>query len=275
MRPYLASLPFSVLPSALCACTRPQLESAVTDFFNSAVAQRNTLSTPLSSSAKITQNNQVVSLAQTSYANLTNFAVPWQISAVDVDACQIASMRVPTEAGRQRAILSIRMALDNATGAIDEIEIVNALPGSHMLFAPERFPAEAPAVWSTPYPAPALTRVQLIAIANSYAEGIQSGDGSGVLAAAQCVRNENGVTMTQHCEQGLSLFRYPIPTRRWVVDRDLGVVLGMFAFDKSRRAGRSEWLYLHEYFKAESGRAAWIEAAMHTLYGPYTDAWAG
>lgn len=74
----------------------------------------------------------------------------------------------------------------------------------------------------------------MIAVTNSYFDGLSAHDGTLIIAHSGCVRIENGTLTTQ---------RYPI------VDEEAGVVLGLALFERKpgvamRRNLSSEWFYM-------------------------------
>jgi hypothetical protein len=104
-----------------------------------------------------------------------------------------------------------------------------------------------------------LPREALIAIANSYFDGLSAQDGAIVAAHVGCARVENGFTVTgrpikdkpeakSDCATNLSGFniQYVAARRFPVVDQEAGVVLGMGIFIRKpgtpqRRNVLSEW----------------------------------
>ncbi len=111
-----------------------------------------------------------------------------------------------------------------------------------------------------------ISRAALVAITNSYFDGITSKDGSLIMAHAGCVRNENGVTTTgrpmdpatpggsprrSDCASNMSSFDTPLVAgRRYpLVDEEAGVVLGLVVFIRlpgatQRRNGLSELFFI-------------------------------
>jgi hypothetical protein len=200
------------------------------------------------------------------------------------------------------ALVSLRLGI--RAGKIVEVETIVARKGSHPLFAPESLGTPDP-LWSTPLGAgDAPSRTQLIAIANSYFEGLERHDGSIVASTPTCRRVENGVQTTQrygddraHCAASVDRLRHieAVRNRRFpVVDTEHGIVVATVLFDiPDAPAGpapvgsapasnlprdpddarvraaleRPRMLLLTELFKIENGRIQEIEAVMHNL--PY------
>ena len=105
-----------------------------------------------------------------------------------------------------------------------------------------------------------LSREAMMAIVNSYFDGITTHDGSIINAWQGCTRIENGVGMTgrgsrggatSDCTSGLATINIlNVAARRFpVVDEEAGVVLGMAVFIRkpgttTRRNVFSEWFYI-------------------------------
>jgi hypothetical protein len=110
-----------------------------------------------------------------------------------------------------------------------------------------------------------ISREAMIAIANSYFDGITTHDGSIIMAYPGCVRLENGVTMAgrgaaprgggpdsvRDCTSGLETINIQnVAARRYpIVDEEAGVVLAMAVFIRkpgttTRRNMFGEWFFL-------------------------------
>lgn len=291
-----------LLPSLTSAagCQRDQLIREASQFFLGAFANAKSDSavpfTKLSSTAKITQNNQVLgSINESIFGNATGFVKPFRIQAVDTVACDVSSLVVVSErAGKGGkmgpAIVSVRLRIPKEDEVVSEVEILNALASSHALFNVANIPDHEPKEWSKHEVANLSTeaevkaRERLVRVADSYVEGIQRGDSSIVLAAKSCPRLENGVQTTGSCGSGLEMFKWPVTDRRWVVDVETQVVMGSFFFHYRlgtglmnklgmRSSTGTTGLWLHEYFKIKDGKIVGIWAAMQTLDYRYKDVW--
>jgi hypothetical protein len=269
----------SSIALASAACTRESLKGTAEAFVKAGIARKATDEAfSFAPTARISQNNILLtSVAQTAYSNVTGFYKPFRVQAIDTEICTVATLLLANQksmAGDVPSIMSIRIKTGPSGTSIEELEILNVLKGSHMFFAPQTFPAEAPAMWSTPT-AGGLSRDALIKIANLYPSGIQAGDGSAIPGAPTCPRIENGVQTTATCYKGLAVFKQPVTNRRWIADTTTGVVLGGFYFDKPASKGTNYGLWLNEYFKIDNGKMAGIQAAMKELTGvPFKDVWA-
>jgi hypothetical protein len=140
-------------------------------------------------------------------------------------------------------------------------------------FDPENLIANPPP--DSPLPkADRLPREALIAIANSYFDGLSTHDGAVVLSHTGCSRIENGFTVTGRpmqndpstrtdCASNLQQFnvQYVAARRYPVVDEEAGVVLGMGVF--IRRPGTPQRRnVLSEWFAIDHGKIRSIHAAM-------------
>jgi hypothetical protein len=125
------------------------------------------------------------------------------------------------------------------------------------------------------------TRRELVAIANSYFDGLSAHQGKIILAHPGCVRIENGALTTQRLiptggetdctAEGAMRNIYAVTARRYpVVDEEAGVVLALVLFQRKpgvdmRRNLLAEWFYV------DAGKIRTIYAAM---YYPAADAMA-
>lgn len=259
---------------ASAICTRDGLQSSLSTL----TAKLNGVASEATNPApglKITQNNQLLlDIGSSALANTTSPYSPFQITAIDTEICTIARFLLVNQGTPSvPALLSIRLKTSESS-ALQELEILNVLKGSHAFFSPQNFPKQAPAIWSSPT-AGNLSRTELLRIANLYPSGIQAGDGSAIPQGASCPRIENGVQTTTTCSKGLGAFKQIVRERRWVVDTLTGVVLGEFYFDKPASRGLKYGLWLNEYFKIDNGKMVGIQAAMKELGGvPFQDIWA-
>jgi hypothetical protein len=287
-----------LLPAGAAAlCTRDGLKSTADGFFSLAIKNngRSAPATPLDKLArgvKITQNNQLLSSpAASAFGNITAFASPFRVQSIDEPACTIATLAVAHERAASAggptapAIVSLRLKMDSDGKELTEIELLNALAGSHALFRPLEFPPAAPALWSAPLPPlMPLPRSEFLRIVDSYPAGMALGDSSKVRARDDCPRFENGYKTTDHCGQNMDLFKWPVTDRRYVLDETTGVAMASFFFHYKlgkgkmmeqgiRPANGTTGLWLHEYFKVEGGQIVNVQAAMQTLPAEYKDVW--
>ena len=118
-----------------------------------------------------------------------------------------------------------------------------------------------------------LSRAELVAITNSYFDGLSAHEGELIVAHPGCVRIENGALTTQRAipEGGLTdcmgegAMRniFAVTARRYpIVDEEAGAVLGLALFQRypgvaMRRNLLAEWFYI------EQGKIRTIYAAMY------------
>ena len=126
-----------------------------------------------------------------------------------------------------------------------------------------------------------LTRSELVAVANSYFDGLSAHDGRVILAHPGCVRIENGALTTQRpiptggktdcTAEGAMRNIYAVTARRYpVVDEEAGVVLGLVLFQRKPGVDMRRNL-LAEWFQVDGDRIRTIYASM---YYPAADAMA-
>jgi hypothetical protein len=121
------------------------------------------------------------------------------------------------------------------------------------------------------------TRSELVAIANSYFDGLSAHDGKVILAHPGCVRIENGALTTQRpiaaggqtdcTAEGAMRNIYAVTARRYpIVDEEAQAVLGLVLFQRKpgvdmRRNLLAEWFYI------DGGKIRSIYASMY--YPPF------
>jgi hypothetical protein len=107
-----------------------------------------------------------------------------------------------------------------------------------------------------------LSRNDMVAVTNSYFDGLSAHDGSLIIAHPGCVRLENGVSTTQRplpgggssdCTSNDAMKNiFAVVARRYpIVDGDAGVVLALGVFERKpgvamRRNMFSEWLFIDQ-----------------------------
>jgi hypothetical protein len=118
-----------------------------------------------------------------------------------------------------------------------------------------------------------LSRTELVAVTNTYFDGLSAHDGKQILAHPGCVREENGVLTTQRALQGGGLSDctsegamaniFAVTARRYpIVDEEAQAVLGIVLFQRRpgvamRRNLLSEWFFI------EQGKIRSIFASMY------------
>jgi hypothetical protein len=118
-----------------------------------------------------------------------------------------------------------------------------------------------------------VSRTDLIAIANSYFDGLSAHDGKQIIAHPGCTREENGVLTTQRALQGGGLSDctsegamaniFAVTARRYpIADEEAGAVLGIALFQRKPGVAMRRNL-LAEWFYVEQGKIRTIFAAMY------------
>jgi hypothetical protein len=262
-----------------------------------ALAKNNPKSLPIAGNLKFTENGKELKLGEGLWQSAKSIGA-YRFFVEDPNSSQASFIGIVDQSDGP-AILWLRLKINNKM--ISEIETIVARRGSHAIFTPEAL--------KTPYPSFAQkissgkleARDRLIAITNTYFDGIQKHDSKIILANPSCVRIENGMQTTQrniigsqpeNCATSADLLTYikEVNNRRFpIVDSEHGVVLAVLTFhipadsppppsqakvaDPQLMAAlrKARTLLLAEVFKIEDGKIQHVEAVMHNLpYGSST-----
>ena len=255
------------------ACNRTCL-AAILDRYLSAVIAHDPAAAPLAVGYRHTENAINVPVGQGVWRSVTGFG---QVRRryIDPVSSQAAYYGI-LEEGAHPVIVTARLRIQHRR--ITEAEWYIARDGDPGLpnarppnaWNPQGLAATSPPQRTVP-PAERLPREAMIAIVNSYYDGITSHHGGVVLAHPGCNRYENGTRVTgrrggvgDDCSSGLAHFNLANVAARRVsfVDDEAGIVLGMAVF--IRRAGSpvprnvfSEW------FSIDEGKISNIWTAMY------------
>jgi len=204
---------------------------------------------------------------------------------VDASSQQAMFIGIINE-GESPAIVSLRLGFKDRQLA--QVEHIVARKGAHPLFAPADFILPGAMLSTQVPPADRLSREDLIAIANSYFDGLQQHSSAIIKAAENCQRIENGVQTTgrpgrgsRNCQQSADVLTYikSVDDRRFsIVDVDHGIVAATVTFDIPGDPGNAReprTLLLTEWFKIEQGMIQHIEAVMTNLPHGATSGWNG
>jgi hypothetical protein len=276
----LALLVILALGSAYAAdCDRACLKTKLDQYLD-AVVKHNPSSAPLSVGFRQTENAMVrrpgtglwqsmkaLGKLQRKYFDPVSGQAGYFGTVEDENGPAIASLRLKVEDGKvTEAEWVLSRKGDPGIGA-------NAGAQANAAFNDvDYLVAHAPAERVVPK-AERLSRNDLIAVANSYFDGLSAHDGSLIIAHSGCVRVENGVLTTQRPIQGggssdcmssggmanifaVTARRYPI------VDEEAGVVLGLVLFERKPGVAMRRNL-LSEWFSIEQGKIRSIYAAMY------------
>jgi len=117
-----------------------------------------------------------------------------------------------------------------------------------------------------------LSRADMVAITNSYFDGLTAHDGTLIIAHPGCVRLENGFATTQRkgpngemtdcTSNGAMANIFAVTARRYpIVDEEAGVVLGLGLFERKPGVAMRRNLF-SEWFVIEQGKIRAIYSAM-------------
>lgn len=281
-----APLPQALASECDATCLRQQL-----DAYLAALVRRDPLRLNFAPDVRFTENGAAGKVGDGLWKAASGLGVYRQYFTDP--ATQQAMFVGVVDEGSSEAIVTVRLGIEN--GRIAQIEHIAARKGSHPLFAPQGFTTPHPSL-STPVKTK-LSREKLIAIADSYFEGIEQHDSKVILSADDCQRFENGVQTTnqpgrtsRNCAHSADLLTYikSVDNRRFpIVDPEHGIVVSIITFgipgetksdtaiaanpQVSARLREPRTLLLMEWFKIDDGRIEHIEAVMHNLpYGTGT-----
>jgi ketosteroid isomerase-like protein len=249
-------------PARAAACDRPCLKSVLNSYL-AAVIRHDPAAAPLAPSYRHTENAINIPLGRGVWQSVSGLGQV-QRRYLDPVSGQAAYYGIVAE-GAQLAIVTVRLRIENRTITEAEWYIAReadpGLPGATppSSWNPQSLTATPPPERVLP-PAQRLPRATMMAIVNSYFDGITSHDGTVVRAHPGCNRYENGTKVTgrrggvnDDCVSGLTNFNLANVAGRRVgfVDEEAGVVLGMAVF--IRRAGAtvprnafSEWFWIED-----------------------------
>jgi hypothetical protein len=263
-------------------CLRSQLDQYLV-----ALTKRQPAALKLAANVRFTENGKVGQAGDGLWQKATGLG-QYRQYFVDRTSQQAMFIGIVDEGGTP-VILALRLGIADAK--IVEIEHIVARKGSHALFAPDAFRQPHPSLAAKV--ASPLPREKLIAIADSYFEGIEQHNSKVILASDTCQRIENGVQTTgqpgrasTNCAHSADLLTYikGVNDRRYpIVDTEHGVVVATILFDipgepssesspqisadpqVAARLRQPRTLLLTEWFKIDDGKTQHIEAIMHNL----------
>jgi hypothetical protein len=280
------SIACTAMPAAACdaQCLRSHLDTYVT-----ALLQHEPERLDAASKLRYTENGRPLRLGEGLWEKATSLT-PYAHYFTDPVSQQALFFGLIKE-GESPAIVSLRLAIRR--GKIAEVEHIVARKGSHALFAPDALRQPDPLLNTPIERKHRMSREQLIAVADSYLEGIEQHSSEIVKAADDCQRIENGVQTTnqagrtsRNCQQSADVLTYieSVDERRFpIVDIERGVVFANFTFDipgerssgndariasdpqLAARLREPRTLLLSEWFKIDGGAITHIEAVMHNL----------
>jgi hypothetical protein len=261
------------------ACDRACLKTTL-DQYLAAIVQHDAAAAPLSAGFRQTENAQVRVVGTGLWQSATRLG---QLQRRYFDAVSEQAGYFGTlEEASGPAIVTLRLKVEDRK--ITEAEwVINRKgdPGigpqagsqsNAAFYDPEYLLAHAPAERVVPK-GERVSRTDLIAITNSYFDGLSAHDGKLIMAHAGCVRIENGALTTQRpipaggltdcTAEGPMTNIFAVTARRYpVVDEEAGAVLALALFQRKpgvpmRRNLLAEWFYI------EQGKIRSVYAAMY------------
>lgn len=270
----------AVAGSAFGACDRACLKSALDQYLNAVVAHRPEAAN-LSLGFRQTEN-AVVQRTGTGLWQSAKALGKLQRRYLDPVTEQAAYFGTLEEAAGT-AIVSLRLKVEDRK--VTEAEWVISRKGDPGIgpnagaqanaayHDPEYLLAHVPPDRVVPKAA-RVPRADLLAIANSYFDGLSAHDGKLITAQPGCTRIENGVLTTQRpipgstattdcTSEGAMANIFAVTARRYpVVDEEAGAVLGIAIFQRRPGVAMRRNL-LAEWFFIEQGKIQTIYAAMY------------
>ncbi len=252
---------FSCLSAFAADCDRACLKTTLDQYLN-AVIKHDPKAAPLFVGFRQTENAVVVRLDTGTWKSVTGLG-KMQRRYLDAVSGQAAYFGVVTE-GEKSAIVTVRVRVEDRK--ITEAEWIIARPGDPGLngfnangtpngnfFEPDNLAANPPPERVVPKDQRA-SREALIAITNSYFDGLTTHDGSIIMHHDGCTRIENGrgmATATNDCASGLANLNVSIvAARRYpVIDEEAQVALALAVFLRkpgtaTRRNAFAEWFVI-------------------------------
>jgi hypothetical protein len=257
-------------------CDRACLKSTLDQYLN-AVIKHDTSAVPLWAGFRETQNAVVVKPGAGLWKTMTGLGKV-QRRYLDAVSGQAGYFGTILE-GDSTDIVTLRMKVENHKVTEAEWVIARFPPGPPQ---PGRGPTGPDGLASQPPPDKPMPKSErssrdlMVAVANSYFDGLQAHDGSIVISHPGCSRIENGGSVTgvgrgrggQIEDRGDCAAHYDeqtmlaVDARRYpIVDEEAGVVLCMVIFQRYPGAVQKRNL-LSEWLTIESGKIRSIYAAM-------------
>jgi hypothetical protein len=279
MRRLIVFASFLLTPAFAADCDRACLKGLLDQYLN-AVVQHKPEAAPLSPGYRQTEN-AVVSRPGTGIWQTARGLAKVQRRYFDTVTSNVAFFGTLDEASGTAAVVTLRLKVEDRK--ITEAEWYLARKGDAGIGVGAGAQAAA-AFWDPEYLAthamaervvPKSERVlrnDMIAITNSYFDGLSAHDGKQIIAQPGCVRLENGVSTTQRdapansapgttgifngktdcTNEGAMANIFSVVARRYpIVDEEAGVVLGLGVFLRKpgvamRRNQFSEWFYIEQ-----------------------------
>lgn len=267
--------PLQTLAQAQATCDRACLTNALNQYLG-AVVKKDPAAAPLFVGFRQTENATVVLPGSGVWKSVTALGSV-QRRFIDTVSGQAGFFGI-LEEGAGRAVATLRLRVQDRR--ITEAEWVIGRPGAFGPNGPGGNLFDADSLVANPPPeriaatASRASRATLLAIANSYFDGLTTHDGSVIAHHPGCTRVENGTVVTGRagrggappgdCSSGLETINIAmVAGRRYpIVDEEAQAVLGMVVFMRNpgsamRRNLLTEWFYI------DDNRIRTIYAAMY------------
>ena len=248
----------------------------ITNQYLDALVQNDPSNLPVSNNVRFTENGNEIKLGEGLWQTATG--ITYREYFVDPTAGQVLYFGVVDESGKL-ANLAVRLKVSGQK--IDEIETIVCRKGQSSVASPESLITPNP-IYDEIVPETERTPGhEMIAIANSYFDGLEQHNGENVPIDPLCNRVENGVQTTNNpinkmfgmdTASQMKMFTYigQVRDRRiMITDEERGLVGGIVIFD----CPETRSILLGEVFKVVNGNIRQIEALMVNTPYQQASAW--
>jgi hypothetical protein len=259
-------------------CDRACLKATLDQYLN-AVVQHNPAAAPLSVGFRQTENAMVRKTGSGLWQSAKALG-KLQRRYFDAESGQAGYFGTLEEESGP-AIVTVRLKVDDRKISEAEWYVsrkgdagigVTAGAQANAAFNDPEYLIAHPPVERTVPKAERLSRADMVAITNSYFDGLSAHDGTLIIAYPGCVRLENGVSTTQRklpsgemtdcMSNGAMANIFAVTARRYpIVDEEAGVVLGLGLFERKPGVAMRRNLF-SEWFVIEQGKIRGIYSAM-------------
>jgi hypothetical protein len=177
------------------SCDRDCLEG-IANLYVAALAAHDSARVPIADSAKFTENTVLQKPGDGAWKTATGIGT-YKVIASDTSTGQVAFMGTLKE-GDKTTMFAVRLKVANRRVTESETIIARFGLGGESDLAPGKLVAARQNLSAPLAPAERSPREKMIAIANSYYEGIQQGRGDITPFGDDCQRIENGVPLTNN-----------------------------------------------------------------------------
>ncbi len=245
----------------------------ITNLYLDSLSVNDPAKLPVSSNVRFTENGNEIKLGEGLWRTATG--ITYRQYFVDPSTGQVLFFGVVDEDGKLANLMVRLKVTDNK---IEEIETIVCRKGQSSVFSPESLVTPKPIYDEIIPESERSPSDKMIAIANSYFDGIEQNSAENVPLHSSCNRTENGFQTTNNpinnffgmdAASQLKLFTYiaEVRDRRFlIIDEERGLVGGIFMFD----CPETRSILLAEVFKVINGQIWEIEALM--VNTPYEQA---